>query len=195
MEQLKHWVKPCPFAKHGGGGGLCSGDHPKGDPQGPCLQPLRLCAAPVRLRFPDERQTPEHNRERSLDPGVAFSGYLAQEAPPSPQGSFYCENKRAGGFEPWKRAKFLLMDKGDPSCGRALAESSPGTGDFQDFGTRWERFQVLPSMCVCEQGCGRVRARMHTRGVMLLESTLQIFIQPKPHCFLPPDEVLLMKCN
>lgn len=43
-----------------------------------------------------------------------------------------------------------------------------------------------------------VGACVHTcthRGVMFLESTVQIFIQPKPHCFLPPDEVLLMKCN
>lgn len=43
-----------------------------------------------------------------------------------------------------------------------------------------------------------VGACVHTcthQGVMLLESTVQIFIQPKPHCFLPPDEVLLMKCN
>lgn len=59
---------------------------------------------PVKLRFPDERKHLESAEDQSLDLSVAHLWLLvlAQEMPPALQGSAYRENKRAGGFRPYK---------------------------------------------------------------------------------------------
>lgn len=68
------------------------------------LEALRLCTTPIKLRFQDERKCLESAEDQSLDLSVAHLWLLllAQETPPAPQGSAYRENKRAGGFKPYK---------------------------------------------------------------------------------------------
>ena len=60
-------------------------------PNASCLEALRLCTAPIKLRFPDERKHPKSAEDQSLDLSVAQLWLLvpAQETPPAPQGSAY----------------------------------------------------------------------------------------------------------
>lgn len=133
-----------------------------GDPERGCrwdmgtrfpIRPIWKCLGSAgKLRFPDERKCLESAEDQSPDPSVArlWLLVLAQE-PPAPQSSAYPEKKRAGGFEPYKRAKLLPTDKTTPCSHRPTL----GTGGLKAFCMRWEVFQDIPSacdVCMCERG-------------------------------------------
>lgn len=124
---------------------------PEMQPPGPhCLH------APIKLRFPDERKAPKSIQVWSLDPSAAISGYLAQHLQPC-RAHFTEKINGWEGSGPIQEQSFCQWTK--PT--EALAEPSLGKGDFHHFGTRWETIQVTHP-CVCDLGCRRVRAHMHT---------------------------------